>query len=310
MPPSSDPGPGGSLPDPLRGATSRSEDPASGAALGLVARLLGDGSATVRGELRRRFEAAGKAGRAHLRRASASSDARVRAHARTLLMEAERRVALRRLARYASAGRLDLETGLFLLGRLHTPRLDPRPYRRALDAMGRKVRGRAAARAGGLERARALVDYLGGELDFRGDGDDYHHPDNVHLHRAIERKRGLPLTLVALYLAVARRAGIEASAIPLPGHVMLRLRGGRRDLIVDPFHGGAARSQEALMGYLALHGLSFRPEWFRDAPDAALLQRQSGNLARSFEQRGLKREARALLGIAELFGRRAREGRR
>ena len=220
-------------------------------------------------------------------------------------MENERRRALRRLARFAAAGKLDLETGLWLLGALHTPRLDARPYRRALDAMAARVRRRGATRAGELERARALVEYLGTELGYRGDTDDYDHPDNVHLHRVIERKRGLPLTLVALHLLVARRCGIEASAIPLPGHVMLRLRGGRRDLIVDPFHGGEPRSQATLMGYLAQHGLAFRPEWFRDATDASLLQRQTGNLARTFEKRGLRREAGALHAIAALIAQRA-----
>ncbi len=288
---------------------ARSEPDPVGA-LAAVASLLGDDSRTVRAELRRRFKAAGKPGLALLRRAARSPEPRVRAHARNLLAAAERRVVLRRLLRFAVAGTLELERGLFLLARLHTPRLDARPYKRALDAMAAQVRRRGAARGGELERARALVEYLGGELGYRGDAEDYHHPDNVHLHRVIERKRGLPLTLVALHVLVARRAGIAASAIPLPGHVMLRLRGGRRDLVVDPFHGGEARTHASLMGYLAQHGLSFRPEWFRDAPDALLLQRQVGNLARSYEQRGLRAEARALGRIGALMARRAGGTRR
>lgn len=280
------------------------------ATLAAVASLLGDDSRTVRAELRRRFEAAGKPGLALLRRAARSPEPRVRAHARHLLAAAERRVVLRRLLRFAVAGTLELERGLFLLARLHTPRLDARPYKRALDAMAARVRRRGAGRGGELERARALVEYLGGELGYRGDVEDYHHPDNVHLHRVIERKRGLPLTLVALHVLVARRAGIAASAIPLPGHVMLRLRGGRRDLVFDPFHGGEARSHASLMGYLTQHGLSFRPEWFRDATDAQLLQRQVGNLARSFERRGLRAEARVLGAIGATIARRTGGARR
>jgi len=150
----------------------------------------------------------------------------------------------------------------------------------------------------GEARCRRLVDYLATELGYQGDESDYHHPDNVYLHRAIVRKRGLPLTLAAIYAAVARRAGMRAALVGLPGHVVLRIYEGTRSVLVDPFHRGAALSQRDCMKYLADYGLPFNPRWFDDADDASMLRRQVANLANSLRRRGLGREVELLARVA------------
>jgi regulator of sirC expression with transglutaminase-like and TPR domain len=266
--------------------------PANRTRLAALASLLADDSPSVLVEVRRALEASGPASRTALERAARSDDARVRARARAILHERAQREALRRVARYASRADVDLERALFLLARIHAPGLDPRPYRRALDAMAAEVAQRAAKAKGDLERALVLSEYLGGELAFGGSRGEFHHPDNVHLHRAIERRTGVPLTLSAIWVFVGRRAGIRASFVPLPGHVMVRLFGGWRSAIVDPYHQGKTRTEAECKAYLEKHGIRVTPGSFREAPDAALLRRQIGNLSRSAELRGLAGEVR------------------
>jgi regulator of sirC expression with transglutaminase-like and TPR domain len=242
-----------------------------------------------------------------------SEDARERGRARRVLLELDRRETMRRLARRAARRWIDLESALFLLGSMDRPRLDSRPYTRALDAMGEAVRRIADREPSGISRALALVTYLSGELGFTGDQEDYLHPDNVHLHRVIERRRGIPLTLVAVYLAVARRAGVRATAVPLPGHVMLRVHadGGPADspgatnraVLVDPFHGGKLRTRRECQEYLRRHGVEVGAEWFRDADDTELFQRQVRNLERSASQRGVRGLSRDLGVVAEILER-------
>jgi regulator of sirC expression with transglutaminase-like and TPR domain len=267
---------------------------ASQARLAALVRLLADGSPTVWSTVRRELEQAGPAALPALRRAARSSAPDVRGRARTILAALQRRSALRRLMRYACRERIDLERALLLLGCHHTPRLDPRPYLRALDAMALEVTRRAQQKADDAGRAMTLVEYLGGELGFAGSQSAFHHPDNIHLHRALERRAGMPLTLCAVYLSVARRAGLGAGILPLPGHVMLRLDAGEQGLIVDPYHGGRTRTQKDCIAYLSKHGLTFRAAWLEDADDRSLLRRQLLNLTRSAEKRGLKGDAREL----------------
>lgn len=285
-------------------ALGASDAPSKRARLARLVPLLGDDSPRVRAVLRREFAAAGRVGLARLARLARSNDARVRAHARALRLELEREEVVRRLVRHVARPQIDLERALFLLGRFEDPRLDARPLRRALDAMGEEVAERASSRPNPIDKARVLVEYLGKELGYHGDADDYHHPDNVHLHRAIVRKRGLPLTLVALYVCVARRARLRVGALPLPGHVMLRLYGREQNLIVDPFQRGETKTQAALMTYLARNRLSFQSSWFRDADDASLFQRQVQNLVQALITHGQRREATALGRLLRALARR------
>lgn len=259
-----------------------------------MASLLSDDSPKVWAGLRQQFEARGKHALPTLNKAAKSRSARVRSRARTILLDLDRRAAIRRLVRYAARSDLDLERALFLLCRYHTPRLDFRRHQRALDAMAAEVAQRARRRTDELQRAQVLVEYLGGELAFGGSTGEFHHPDNIHLHRAIERRAGMPLTLCAVYMLVARRAGLRVAALPLPGHVMLRLYGYEKSVITDPYHHGQTRTERDCKRYLEQHNLVFQGDWSADATDRALFKRHIMNLLRSAQLRGLRREVHDL----------------
>lgn len=263
----------------------------------LFGSLLEDESAVVQRAVRREFERRGRAGLVVLQRIARDGGPRARAAARQALVLAGREKVARRMVKLACSPYADLERGLLLLSRFEEPGLDLRPYVLAIDAMAAEVLKRLDARPGLASRSKLLADYLGRELGYRGDAEDYHHPDNVYLHRAIVKKRGLPLTLCALYLFVARRASIRAAPVALPGHVVLRVyESDGKSTLLDPFHGGSPLSDRDCLGYLAQHGLPFEPRWFDDASDLAIWARHVQNLRNSYRQRGLEREVR-LLGL-------------
>lgn len=260
--------------------------------------LLRDDSPAVLDGVGRELESSGRIALPALRRGVRDRDARLRARARKLLAGLGRKRVYRRLLGFVTQKEVDLERGLFLMSRLDREPFDQRPYVRALDAMAERVRSRAAGEAGSFARPMALAQYLGDELGFIGSEVDFDHPDNIYLHRAIERKRGMPLTLTAIYMSVARRAGFKVAPIALPGRVLLRLYLGKRTMMLDPFDGGRARTRTDCIRYLSLHGLVPRPDWFRDTSDAALLQRHLLNLMQCFQVRGMTRDARELHRIA------------
>ena len=285
--------------DPSPDLTARETDggpPPSGSErrAAAIEALLGDPSPAVWDGVRSELERLGGAARPLLLRTARDGAPRARSRARSLLLGMERERASRRLIGYALRREVDLERGFFLLSRFADPGADLRKALTALDAMGAEVSRRTDSLAPGPERSLILCEHLGRELGFAGDEGDYHHPDNVHLHRVIERRRGLPLSLCALYLFVARRARISAAPVALPGHVVLRLHLPGRNLLVDPFHRGALVSERDCLQYLARHSLPFHPAWFADAEDSVLLERQVLNLRAGYERNGLAREVRQL----------------
>jgi regulator of sirC expression with transglutaminase-like and TPR domain len=271
--------------------------------LSVLIELLADDSPAVQSAVGARLAALGRSARSALRRAARDANARRRARARSLLNGLQRQRVLRRLMGFAMRSELDLERGLFLLARLERSDFDCRPYRKALDAMGAEVRARVARIGNGFAAPTALAHYLGNELGFVGCETEFNHPDNIHIHRALERRRGMPLTLVAIYLLVARRAGLQAAPIALPGRVLLRLYSGQRSLILDPFLGGRARTRQDCVDYLSKHGLVPRPQWFANASDLALFHRHILNLMASHQARGLPGRAAELQRIASAMSR-------
>ena len=273
------------------------------ARLEALVELLDDDSPSVFLAVRRMLEEAGKLADGALRRAAGDSRARLRARARTVSARREQTRVMRRLFRHATRPMIDLERALFLLGRLDRFDLDRRPFVATLNAMAAEVARRAVHEEHELTRLMVLPQYLGNEMGFIGSEADFEHPDNIHLHRVLERKRGMPLILTAIYMFVARRAGMRAAAIPIPGRVLLRLHTSRRSLIVDPFAGGRLRTHADCVRYLAEHGMVPRPEWFRNATDDMLFARHVRNLMNSSQMRGLDRQAHELARLARLLGR-------
>jgi regulator of sirC expression with transglutaminase-like and TPR domain len=253
-------------------------------------RLLGDESPFVWERVRVELAHEGRRARAALRRESGSNDPRSRSRARTLLAELERRAVVRRLCGYASRDAIDLERALFLLARYFSPTLDPRPFQQALDAYAAELLERGRNVRHDVERARLLPKYLGEELGFGGTRGEFHNPDNIHLHRVLERRAGMPLSLCSIYLFVARRIGVRAGILPLPGHVMLRVAG----VILDPYDKGHERTERQCRQYVEDNRLPFHPNMLREASDRSMFKRQLQNLARSAERRGLRREAEDL----------------
>jgi len=265
--------------------------------------LLDDASPSVVGPVRAGLITLGRSARPALRRAARSEDARRRGRARTILATLERQQVLRRVAGLAIRPSIDLEQGLFLLSRLERPDFDRRPYVRALDALAATVVERMRTCGDAASAPLALPQVLGDELGFVGCESDFNHQDNVFLHRALERKRGMPLTLVAIYLLVARRAGLRAAPLTLPGRVLLRLYAGPRSIILDPFLGGKVRTRQDCVNYLAKHQLVPRPQWFADAGDNALFHRQILNLMGSHQARGHGRAAAELAAVVAAVNR-------
>jgi|GEM_PF-649359 len=269
-----------------------------------LAQLLDDDSPSVQTVVTASLRDARRAARPALIRANRNASAAGRVRARALLADLARAPVHRRVVGYLTREAVELERGLFHLCRLSDPSFDPRPSQRILDELAREVAKKARSRTDPLHRAKALVEVLGVEHGFRGAPDEFHRADRVQIDRVLQNRRGIPLTLCAIYACVALRAGLRVGLMPLPGHVLLRLHGDTTSLIVDPYHRGEARSEIDLRRQLKSRGHGYQAFWFRDADARSMLRRQVANLARSAELYGRRGELRSLRAILSALERR------
>lgn len=90
--------------------------------------------------------------------------------------------------------------------------------------------------------AQAFIQFMATENGFRGDEENYFDPDNVYLHRVLERRKGMPLSLSIIYIEVARRVGLSILGVGLPGHFLIQIEG--QALYIDPFYSGDVLTEE------------------------------------------------------------------
>lgn len=126
------------------------------------------------------------------------------------------------LAQADQPGRAALE-----LARFVDPGLDPDPYLRKIDAMAGAVQGDTHL---ALRRVISITEGYGGNVE------DYRNPSNSLLHRVLDTRRGIPITLSLIWIEVGRRCGIDVVGVGLPGHFVVYAAGQ----MCDPFHYGEA----------------------------------------------------------------------
>lgn len=61
------------------------------------------------------------------------------------------------------------------------------------------------------------------ELGFKGDTNNYYNIKNSFLNDVILRRKGIPITLSLVYMALCRKVGLKALGIAFPGHFLVRI---------------------------------------------------------------------------------------
>jgi regulator of sirC expression with transglutaminase-like and TPR domain len=130
------------------------------------------------------------------------------------------------------------------------------------------------------EDLTAVTRHLFETVGLRGDTATYHDPANSLLPSVLDRGRGIPVTLAILAVDVARRRGLDAAVVAMPGHVLI----GDADPPTrwcDGFDGGQwldGAGAEARFEALQGGRVPFDPRYLRATPDPLVLARLLANL--------------------------------
>jgi hypothetical protein len=146
--------------------------------------------------------------------------------------------------------KIDLEEGLWLIGCALDPTLSRASLERRLDALAAKVRARLGpdvdpARAAPRKVVDAIVHVVFVEEHFTANRDDYHNPQNASLDFVLRTRKGVPIMLSLLVLAVGRRLNVPLVGLQVPHRYMVMYDGSQApegqpkdDIIVHCYGGG------------------------------------------------------------------------
>ena len=153
-----------------------------------------------------------------------------------------------RIGKLADAD-LEVEHAMWAIALLLDPELEKKVVTEALDEIAAAVRKKLGE--GGELMSRppaqamaALIAVLKDQYGLAGDRITYQHPDNSSVHRVITRRKGLPILLSEIAVAVSRRLELPVVGLGIPGRYMIKYDGGKvpagepeKDIIINPFEG-------------------------------------------------------------------------
>jgi regulator of sirC expression with transglutaminase-like and TPR domain len=135
---------------------------------------------------------------------------------------------------------------------------------------------------------------------FQGDSDDYYDPRNCFLHEVLRRRRGMPIALSIIYVAIGRGLGLELEGIGFPAHFIVRAgHDPAAYRYIDPFNRGQELTPSDLRGFLSRNGMDAeRLELYLAAvTPRQILARLLMNLKRIYVERRDFDPARAVVDL-------------
>jgi regulator of sirC expression with transglutaminase-like and TPR domain len=199
----------------------------------------------------------------------------------------EPEVSLQEFAREVSRpdGDIDLARAALLVARSEYRDLDIDAYLERLAAL---ARGADLDTPDPLARLHRLREHLFEEQGFSGNAEDYYDPRNSYLNDVLDRRRGIPITLSLVLIAVGSRLGLRLEGIGLPGHFITRARVGGDHLLLDPFNGGGVLTGEACVDLVARavgRPVDLTGEHFAPVTNRQFLKRLLANLKGAYWRR-------------------------
>ncbi len=188
----------------------------------------------------------------------------------------------------------DLEEAIWALTLTRFPEANISAFKAQLDAWADRVRSRLLTIATGQETLLALNHVLFEELGFHGAEADYYNPANSYMNCVMDSRRGIPISLSAIYLCVARRLSLPVAGIGMPGHFLCRYQTPREEFYVDPFHRGKLLTRIDCKRRIAQLAVEYDDSQLAPVSSRRMVQRMIANLHLIHKERKQRAEAERL----------------
>jgi len=192
-----------------------------------------------------------------------------------------------------------LEDAVFILARFDDPTLRISEYRHQLDQYAARIKSDLRYALSATEKLHRLLDLVFVDLGFKGGLKNYYQPDNAHLHKVIDNRSGLPISLALVVLFLARRLDIPFRGMQMPVHFMLMYESEQEKLFVDPFDRGKIINYNQCYYFLKQNGIEPKSKHFQPADESTILARYTRNLIRSYRKKGQEKNAVSLTKLLQ-----------
>lgn len=206
---------------------------------------------------------------------------------------------------------IDLAKAALCYAQAEEPDLNIQKYLSILDKIALEIKSHLPTELYPLKVIKAINFELFDGLGFQGNSKDYYDPDNSFLHKVIERKVGIPITLSVIYLAIAKRLDFPMVGIGMPGHFLIRPEFENAGIFVDSFNQGEILFEQDCqkkVSRIYQQQVEIKSSWLAPVSNKQILARMLNNLKFIYLHRREINKALAIMsGILQLFPENASE---
>ena len=174
---------------------------------------------------------------------------------------------------------------LYFAQSISYPDLDVQAYMSIIDWLADSARPLISHEMTVANRSKALAEFLFKRMEFRGNTRAFSDPRNSYLNEVIDRRLGIPITLSVIFMAVARRLGLVAYGLGLPGHFIVSIRDYPKTIYLDPFNGGIRLTRSDCLQLVKLtsgYDGTLQEEWLQPSTPEDILTRMLNNLRNAY----------------------------
>jgi len=118
------------------------------------------------------------------------------------------------------------------------PGLDFQTTMLQIAAIADDVRSEIVQLRNDADSLAALCSVMSDTYGFGGASNSFDSAESSYLDRVIETRRGIPISLSLIYIAVAEQLGLPLSGVAAPAHFLCRFESDEGPLFVDAYNGG------------------------------------------------------------------------
>lgn len=191
---------------------------------------------------------------------------------------------LARLKEWKDKGAKDLIEGIWLVNTYLYPDVEFATISRALDQLYYDSWTGMQEDMHPYDQVKALNNIIFRDKKFSANIKNFHSPVNSMLHLALETKRGNPLTLCVIYLAIAQRLQMPVYGVNLPNLFILTYKIDGLQFYINVYNKGLILSKSDIDNYILQLNLNPIDIFYEPCPNIDIVKRALRNLAFSFEK--------------------------
>ena len=217
----------------------------------------------------------------------------------------------KKLRDWVSGDNHDLFSGFCIITRFQYPEMNEQKLQEIFEKLRRDIWLELNDRLTALETIKVFNHIL---FEVHGFGQKFEHhkifeSGGYFLNNLLENRRGNPLSIGILYIALAERLGIPVFGVGLPGHFIalysddsaLPVEPGNILFYINPYARGAVFSRREVELYLKQAGIAPEEKYYTVCSNKSIISRLIKELSVTFEKEGEYDKALELRSLNDIL---------